>query len=83
MANDGFVQVPADSVGKLIDTETVNQPGSTQTFQRQRVSIPEVVEVHADTLDLILRELKAISLLLASAFGLDANDFRSVADEED
>lgn len=68
---DGYVQVPADDVGKKIDTtEFTNYAGTT--IERQRVDIPNPVTVSADRLTDILIELRLMNDLLAE--GLNIKD---------
>lgn len=67
--SDGYVQAPADSIGKRVDAdETTNTSGLT--VERLRVAVPDGVNVRGDLLQLIYSEVQTTSYLLAEAFRL-------------
>ncbi len=65
---DGYVQVPPDSSGKKIDTDEITT--TSGTVERQRITIPDPVEVDGDALVSILIELRVANLLWAQALGI-------------
>lgn len=73
MADDGFIQVPADSVGKKVDTTEVTR-ADTVVVERQRVEARDdddnVLSTAAvvERLDLILDELVSLHLELKQQF---------------
>ena len=67
---DGFVQAPADNVGKKADTESLTtQSGAVE---RIRVSIKDSVTVNSEILEQLLDEMRTTNILLAQGFGLDS-----------
>jgi hypothetical protein len=62
---DGFIQLPADSVGKKVDTSEITRSDGS-LVERERVDIPGVVTDGGDLLRAILVELRLISTLLAA-----------------
>ncbi len=74
---DGYVQVPPDSSGARIDTtERIN--ADQIAVDRQRVEIPDVVQVTGDQLAGMLIEQRVQNLLLAAGFNVkdDVDDLR-------
>lgn len=70
MANDGYVQPPADTgVGKKVDTTELTRPDGA-VIERQRVAIPGTVLVDGEIERQILIELRLLSMLFASAFNI-------------
>lgn len=69
---DGYVQIQPESTGKKIDVAELTRADAT-IVERQRVEIPGTVQVDSDSLDLILVELRVLTLLLTQAFGLGDN----------
>ncbi len=66
---DGYIQVPPDDTGKKVDaTELITTSG---TVERQRVEIPDEVDVSGDLLTDILAEQRVQNLLLAQAFQIN------------
>lgn len=75
---DGYVQVPTDSVGKKIDTtELVTTVG---TVERQRVAIPDAVNVDGAQLIRILVEQRLQNILLAAGLNIE-DDIESLRDD--
>lgn len=73
MADDGFIQVPADSVGKKVDTTEVTR-ADTVVVERQRVEARDdddnVLSTAAvvERLDLILDEIVSFHLDIKQQF---------------
>ncbi len=66
---DGFVQVPADSVGKKIDTTELTRADGT-LVERERVAILDTLVVDGDPLRQVLIELRLLTFILAQAFNI-------------
>ncbi len=70
---DGFIQVPADQIdGKRVDTDehlNINQV----TVERQKVAIPDVVDIGGDLLTQMLVEQRIQNMLLIEGLKLDEN----------
>ena len=69
---DGYIQTPPDAGGKRVDaTEAINNAGIL--VERQRVEIPDEVQITSEWLVRMLVEQRMQNLLLAEGFGLRDN----------
>jgi hypothetical protein len=77
MAIDGYIQVPADSTGKKVDT--LELATSAGTVERQRIDVPSYVFVSGDLLANAVLDLRLQSILLAQGLNLsvDLDDVRN------
>ena len=79
MANDGYVQPPANTgVGPKVDTTELTRPDAA-IIERQRIAIPGSVLVDADIFRQILIELRVISIILSEGNKL-LNDLGKLRD---
>lgn len=80
---DAYVEVPPDSTGKKIDVNEVQTVAGT--VERQRMEIPDTVEVGGDVLGQILVELRVISTVLTIAFQIqdELDDIRNMVEGAD
>lgn len=76
---DGYVRVPPDSSGKYIDT-TEKYNANNVLVERQRVEIPDDVDVSGDLLTQILVEQRVQNLLLVQGLNVSA-DVEGLRDE--
>jgi hypothetical protein len=72
MSTPGYVQVPADSSGKRVDTAEFTRHDGL-TIERQNVGVPDIVTIDADVLRLLLIEARLISHLIAQACNITDN----------
>ncbi len=66
---DGVIQVPADSVGKRVDTTELIRPDGT-TVERQRVTIGDednIIQTQTRLLHEIVMEIRDLKMALLSA----------------
>jgi hypothetical protein len=72
MANDQFIQVPADSVGKRVEvTEVLRVDGIL--VERQRMEVPDLIrllEISAE----MLAEMRLTNLMLARALDMGSDE---------
>ncbi len=66
---DGTVTLPN---GAVIDNTAITRPDGT-LVERQRIEVTDGVKVSGDLLAAILTELRVQNVLLASAFGVNAD----------
>jgi len=71
MADDGFIQVPADSVGKKVDTTEIVRPITQEVVERQRMEVYDPDGEPVATSDVVAQVKETNELLLLIIEKLD------------
>lgn len=72
MANDQFIQVPADSTGKKVETTELTRPDGT-LVERQRMELPGLLSA-TELLAELLVEARITNLLLARILDMGSDE---------
>lgn len=72
MANDQFIQVPADSTGKKVETSELIRPDGT-VVERQRMELPALLSA-TELLSELLAETRITNQLLARVLDMGTDE---------